>query len=501
MARTALHSLLAFVTVALLLPADSFAEAERDRFSAGGYFRVMTRPDLQGGNGSLGFWNLYGRLLNEGPYAMLEMRLDVLQSPPGRNDPWAAVQAKIEGGSIANADFGRGTLDNFRLTQLYVRAGNILLDRVTWQIGTLESYFGDLGLYDFRPAQILDQMVGLSALYETDRVDFLFGVGDSGYGIRGFEYSTVFTAGGSARVRLIPGHLEAGVGGQYAFEPEVRGNRFAPYFTPDVGYEDFYRREVVQRFLEENPGLEDFFVRPEPTKNLSWKVVGYLGFGGVGPVRWNNLFVNYLRRHPDNFYTENFQGRDYTIYISQLTDDRYEVNAGNEMQLSLIPGRLDAVWGLLYGYHRNYDNEIAAGDDNRQFYSTVLRLQLYLTHTAHLLLENAVAREVSLQGNLYREHVDSIFRNEGGVPDVRGLEFGDSDERFTWQLKTGIVLNPTGPGIYTRPSLRLLYGLQYSSQQAAFGNGFVESLDQYNVFTGPERHWHSLVGIEAEGWF
>lgn len=63
------------------------------------------------------------------------------------------------------------------------------------------------------------------------------------------------------------------------------------------------------------------------------------------------------------------------------------------------------------------------------------------------------------------------------------------------------MLNPTGLGIYTRPSLRLLYGLQYSNQQAAFGNGFVENQSQYNIFKTPELHWHHVVAVEAEAWF
>ena len=41
----------------------------------GGYMRVMTRPDVQGGNGTLGYWNLYGRLLNERGYTMLDTRV------------------------------------------------------------------------------------------------------------------------------------------------------------------------------------------------------------------------------------------------------------------------------------------------------------------------------------------------------------------------------------------------------------------------------------------
>ena len=78
---------------------------------------------------------------------------------------------------------------------------------------------------------------------------------------------------------------------------------------------------------------------------------------------------------------------------------------------------------------------------------------------------------------------------------------GDSNTRNTWQGKTGIVLNPNGAGIFTRPSLRLLYGLQYSTAQDAFASGYVTSASQFNQFVGPEQHWHSVVGVEAEAWF
>src|SRR5688500_9433222 len=121
-------------------PLAARPDVRPDRFNAGGYFRVMTRPDLQGGTSRLGFWNLHGRLLNEGPWGALELKLDVLQRAPETDDTWASVHAKIEGGSFANTDPGGGRLDAFRATQMYVQAGNILLDRVTWQLGTLDSY-------------------------------------------------------------------------------------------------------------------------------------------------------------------------------------------------------------------------------------------------------------------------------------------------------------------------------------------------------------------------
>ena len=72
---------------------------------------------------------------------------------------------------------------------------------------------------------------------------------------------------------------------------------------------------------------------------------------------------------------------------------------------------------------------------------------------------------------------------------------------MTWQGKAGFVLNPLGPGIYSRPSLRLLYGVQQSNQNNAFGNSFVESLDQYDDFDAVEQHTHQVVALEMEAWF
>ena len=64
-----------------------------------------------------------------------------------------------------------------------------------------------------------------------------------------------------------------------------------------------------------------------------------------------------------------------------------------------------------------------------------------------------------------------------------------------------MVLNPLGPGIFVRPSLRFLYGVQHSTQNNAFGNAFVERLDQYGDFEATEQHLHHLLAVEAEVWF
>lgn len=491
------------LVVALLMPLGALAQAPDSRFSAGGYYRIMARPDFQGGNGRLGYWNLYGRLMNEGPYAALEMKLDLLQAAPGSTDLWASLHARLEGGSITAADPGNGNLVNFRFSQLYARAGNILAPNVFWQLGTLQYYFGDLGLYDVRPAQILEDTIGLSAHYQGERVQALIAVGDSGFSVRGLQYVPLLTAGAAVRVRL-GDHLELGGGGQIAVEPFIQGNKYSSYVTPGVGYEDFARQEVLKHYLQDHPADFDKFPLPEPSKtlNTSWRAVGYLGFGKLGPIRWNNFFIRYQRLHPQNFYTDSWQDRSVTVYTANLTRDRYVLQLGNEMQLKLVPDRLDVVWGVLFGTDRDYANTLVANELNRQYMSTVLRVQVYLTRTFHLLLESSLAQERSLNGNLYRANFDSIFQSTQGASDSRGLEYGDSAVRNTWQLKGGIVLNPTGLGIYARPSIRLLYGFQWSNQHAAFGNAFVTSLDQYDAFkpTGT-INWHHLVSLESEGWF
>ena len=121
----------------------------------------------KGGNGTLGYWNLYGRLLNERGYTMLDTRVQ-LQEADSFGDPWSSVHFRAEGGSIANTDAGNGNLSNFRLSQVYLLSGNNIPNLI-WQLGTLESYFGDLGLYDMRPAMVFTDTVGISGRYQTER--------------------------------------------------------------------------------------------------------------------------------------------------------------------------------------------------------------------------------------------------------------------------------------------------------------------------------------------
>jgi hypothetical protein len=476
------------------------APAQAQGVDVGGYLRVSARPDLQGGDGKLGYWNLYGRLLNEGPYAAIEMRAQPLPRQHGSLEPWTSLHLRVEGGSVANAEPGNGSLGAMRLSQLYALAGNVLLKDVTWRVGSIEYWYGDLGLYDMRPAHILDQSMGLSTTWERPGFDLLLGLGDSGYGIHGADYHTVLSGAAATRIRLGT-HLELGLGGQYNYEPKTEGNRLAPHVTPGVDMEDLIRGEVVQSYFAEDPDGALDFPDPVAVEASSSKLIAYLGFGQLGPLRWNNCFASLSRLHPELRSDEDYQGESYTLYTTELTDERTVLQIGNELQLRVIPQRLDLAWGLLYGDHIDGDNDLAPSDHSRRYASTVLRTQLYLSPTLHWLMEGSLAQEFSKNGNQWREHADSIFENTDGVVDGRGLETGDTDTRMTVQAKGGLVLSPQGAGIYARPSLRLLYGAQHSNINNAYGNSFVEDLDQYNEFGNVERHWHHVIALETEAWF
>jgi len=466
----------------------------------GGYVRVMARPDLQGGEGRLGYWNLTGRLMNEGPYAALDFDYDVLAPEVDMLTPWTTVHMRIEGGSVGGADPGNGRLDNFRLSQLNVTAGNVLINGVTWKVGTLEESMGDLGLYDMRLATVFSNTVGMSGRAQWNNVDWVLGVGDAGYSIRGDRYNPIITAGSTLRVGLGE-HAQVGLGGQWSTEAVVQGHIYAPYNTPNVNYEDWLRGEVIQSYRADNPIMADRFPDPELGKASSGHLFGYLGFGKLGPLKWNSSYIRLEKRHPDGPSEQTWADETHAIHATALTDERTVLTIGNEALFDAIPERLHIAWGLLYGRHKDGDNDMMPSEHDRWYASSVLRIQTAITPTLAWLMETAIAKEVSTNGNFVREHKDSIFANTDGVSDSRGLEFGDADTRTTWQGKAGFVFNPLGPGIYSRPSLRLLYGVQRSNENNAFSNQFITSLDQYNAFGTVEQHWHHMLALEAEAWF
>ena len=517
------------LVVTAVLPGE--ARADDDRFSAGGYFRIGARPDFQGGYSKLGLWNISGRLLNETQWAALDMRLQLLKQTPGTDEIWTSLHAKIEGGSAHAADLLNGSLGQFALTQLYVKAGNIGSKDLVWQVGTLDFYFGDLGLYDMKFAEIFYDTVGASLTWSTEKTDLLVGIGDSGYLKNSQGYSPVLTAGAALRVKPKDG-VEFGFGGEFMYAPAVETNTNSPHQTRympstyDAGqislqYEDYLRHEILQNFYA-NPmiGASNYQtkvndIRPDSVDAFSFKLVGYLGFGKLGALKWNNLFLNFMRLHPEQFYDESYQGVTKRIYVKEWTDERYQFNLGDEMNLEIVKNRFDLTWAALFGYHFDKDDKISASERNRMIWSAVIRGQVYLTQITHLLIETSFAQEKSLNGNLWRSESGSIWANNKGLSDKRGLEFGDLDVRNTWQGKIGAVINPTGVGIFSRPSLRLMYGIQYSNAHNAFANnnlGDEEGIFEYygnqassgeankNSF-GPTRHWHHVLSIEAEAWF
>jgi len=66
-----------------------------------------------------------------------------------------------------------------------------------------------------------------------------------------------------------------------------------------------------------------------------------------------------------------------TLYVKEFTTSATPFIVGNEMQLTLVPSLLDAAWAVLYGFDDNRDNSRFAAEDDRDYASSVLRLELY----------------------------------------------------------------------------------------------------------------------------
>ena len=64
--------------LSLALSAVARADAPSNTVEVGGYYRLQALTDFQGGNGRLGLSTIYGRLLNEGPYGIVELRYNAI---------------------------------------------------------------------------------------------------------------------------------------------------------------------------------------------------------------------------------------------------------------------------------------------------------------------------------------------------------------------------------------------------------------------------------------
>lgn len=496
-----------------------------------GYFRAMARSDFGYNSPTLGWWPLYGRLMNETPWMMAEAGFHTVM-PEKKSDPRATVVMKVEGGSFRNTDAGMGSLSNYRITQMYLETENVVFRHFITQTGTLWYNMGYIGIYDMYVAQTMWETAGFRAGHRWDTMEYFVGIGDSGYHIHeqrkgsnsfaniknDIGYTSVPTAGALYKVNLhkfsllrpvtsILKHLQSGISFMYFYEPASEGNPNAPHQTQGIDIQDIMRQQSLEKYFLANPGQEENFPWPEATSASSFRGTWWLGFAlGVkmGPVslNWSDLSVQFVKKHPDVAVTESYNGVTRDIYITEFTDEKYEFQIVNETAWTIWPGLVDMNIGLAFGKAWDNDNLYRPDDANRTIMSFVIRPQVYITRDLHILTEVSYAREKSTRGYRYREHYDSIQSNIGGVPDDDGLEWGDTDTKHTWQFKVGPIISPAGKGINTRPQIRLLYGVQNSNVHAAFGTSYDESLERRNVWNRrQDLHWHHMVSLEVEHWF
>ncbi|MFN7142480.1 MAG: hypothetical protein ACK4YP_01790 [Myxococcota bacterium] len=439
--------MLALLLLTLLSPAHA---AELRGPELHGYFRVMARPDLVGGDGRLGTSPFYGRLLNEGPWGLLDVK-QPLVGEEGADAPWGDLRFRVEGGSVAGGDPTNGNLLGFRLSMLHLHAGNLGPAGVEWRIGTLETTFGDLWLYDARPSQMLVDVLGASAAWKVGKTEFLVGAGDAGYSLRGARYHTVLSGGGSVKHGLGE-HVVVGLGGQAWYEPRDE-DPDALRDTPGVDVGAWYGDRAAWARGHADVALG------EPVPGLAWKVVAHVGVADVGVIKAARLQAIALRKLPEPPAVEDVDGKEVRVGAASRTDARHEYVLGSEVELELGP--VEVAWGAILDHRVDPDDPKGRGGGNRTGVSTVVRAQAPIVPVVSLLVETSLARERA--------------RN--------------ADVKDTWQGKGGVVIVPGGPGMGSRPALRLLYGAQWSSLPDAWPGSPTGS------------RWHHLVSAEAEAWF
>lgn len=320
------------ILLALLAPAHAAPST-----TLGGYFRLMARPDLVGGEGRLGMSSTYGRLLNEGPWGLLEVR-QALVGRRGEGGPWGALTLRVEGGATPGGDPTNGSLLGFRISQLHLDAGELGDPALTWRLGTLETTFGDLWLFDARPTQMLVDVLGVSATWARGGTEVLLGAGDAGWSIHGADYHMVASAGASVK-QAVGDHVTVGIGGQAWTEPVDGAVRAA---------------------------------------SSAWKVATLVGLGELGPLRASRLQLVVIRHLPGPVDADG-------------PSERHEVILGEELELEVVPDRFElALAGLLV--HR-FDLADRRSPTSGTALSAVARGQLALTGTLSLLAETSLARE------------------------------------------------------------------------------------------------------------
>ncbi|MCS6983501.1 MAG: hypothetical protein NZM25_00040 [Leptospiraceae bacterium] len=490
------------------------------------YFRASVQDDFGYNAPTLGWWPFYGRLMNETPWLMADFGYHVVR-PESPGAARATLFLRIEGGSYRSFDASQGTLGNYNINHIWLETENVLMRHLVTQTGSLWYNLGYIGLFDNFTAQVFWETIGIRVGHRLPTFEYFVGYGDSGWAIyrsrrgdgwHGHQYANIPTVGALVRVNLYEvGPLKSftarflpfwqmGATVQVMYERQNENLRGSPHQTPQVSYQDVLRGEAFEKFMLENPGSADYFPWAQPMSVTYGRATFWTGFSGpeLGPIKlyWNDFSLRLEKKPPQIAVTESYEGETKDIYISGFTDERYELMLFDELQLRLLPNYFDLNAGFGFGRSWDQDNRFRPDDHNRLIYSFVFRPIWYITEQLHYLIELVYAREKSTVGNRYREHFNSMKSNTRGVPDADGLEWGDTDTKHTYQIKTGFTINPAGRGIYSRPTIRLLYGAQFSNVHAAFGNTFEESLSRRNQFAmNRDVHWHHMVRAEFEHWF
>ena len=227
----------------------------------------------------------------------------------------------------------------------------------------------------------------------------------------------------------------------------------------------------------------------------SYALIGELGFKLGSAIKWWQTFARIERLHPESRQQETHEGRTYTLYLHDLTDERDRTTLGPELQLAVVPKRLDLWLGAIGMWTSDADNTVAPSDydmtgqpPSSSGHNTTSTASGTCSPRARFRQRTQCPRE------RYRATPRSIEANTGGQSDLRGLSMGTSPRARPSKSKPGYCSHPKAQACSPAPSSGF-FTAQISNQNNALGNQFEQRESNENTFAPVERHLHHLVAL------
>ncbi len=392
-------------------PSDATAPAEDEALPTIDV-TLETRAGYASANGERGE-HIRGAYLNRATLARLD--LDAQPVQPEGDGMAIGVHARLEHGDGALVRSSLTPDADFHVVRLFAELEPSRSTAI--RVGTLDGTEGALPLFDTHVARILNPAVGVAVHHDAGIVDVTVGVGDAGLFLRRAGYSFVADVGGTVRIRPSEG-LSIAFGADALIEPQARESSWAEERVEY--YEDYSDERVVAAMMaSQGAGLLDDPELLSETSRMRTALRGIaaLRYETADETMRVDVQISARQRPTGDAYAETIEDRTVTLYLPELSDDRFEIGVGSEMSVQTTDWLRVRLGALVF--RRSDADDPTPSDGNSLSYGAVARAE----------------------ATIAEESVEWLFEASGFGEDLReptpGFDEGQSADRRVVQLKSG----------------------------------------------------------------